>query len=60
MVKVYNSIFYDPIQDGYVVQPFKSTRARLAITGAKAIEDTEEEVPETALDEDGRYKPISS
>ena len=57
MVMVYHFKVYDGTNDKFLVPPRKSTAERIGRVGGQLIEETGEDVPDSALDDDGRYDP---
>lgn len=57
MVTVYQWSVWDPDADEMKVQPHKATSEWIAKVRGDAIDGTAEDVPEGAIDSDGRYKP---
>ncbi|MCQ9155279.1 hypothetical protein [Acidomonas methanolica] len=58
MVAVYHFRVYDAANDEVRVPPAKSPKQRIDMVGGEIIEETIEEVPEAALDREGRYWPV--
>jgi hypothetical protein len=56
-VTVYQFRTYDDAKDRVILSACKMTAEGIASIGGQIIADTEEQVGETALDEEGRYYP---
>ena len=56
MVTVYRFKVRDQSADEWVVQLSKATEARIRLIGGRIIEGSAEEVPASAIDEDGYYR----
>lgn len=57
MVTVHYFRTWNAVQDGWIEQPLKSPADRINKIGGQIIEGTGEDVPESALDSEGRYNP---
>jgi hypothetical protein len=57
MVMVFHVERYSILTDRVVRSQCKMTEARATTNGGAIIEDTGEDVPESALDSEGRYYP---
>ena len=58
MVKVYRFRVQDAHSGDWIVQLSKATEHRIVQIGGRIIEGTAEDVPEAAIDEDGRHFPV--
>lgn len=59
LVEVYQYRLVDPVTGRAIISYAKMTAEGIARIGAQIIADTEQEVWEGALDENGRYFPTS-
>lgn len=57
MIAVYAFKVWDGFADTYNYPEFKSTKERIDRVRGVILDDTAENVPVSALDEDGRYIP---
>jgi hypothetical protein len=57
MVKVFHFRVYNAATDEVLIPPRKSTVERIKQIGGEIIEATGEDVPESSLDDYGRFDP---
>jgi hypothetical protein len=57
MVKVYKFKVYDNLLGVMLVQPLMSQKERIELAAGTIIPDTEQEVDESELDDQGRFDP---